>query len=149
MPLLPDALALGRERETVTEAAFSAARTSINQRLDTLVFTRPKEKDCARINKRRVKHRFDLLLFLERSDVPPDNNLGERDIRSVAATRADGGVNRTKSGAEAFAKLRCIARTCRKHGRNFIDYAPSLIGLDEKQQPLPFAVTATPALNTS
>ena len=147
MTLLQDAIALGSERGTLTEAAFSAARTLIHQRLDTLVFTRPKEKDCSRINKRLVKHRFDLLLFLERSDVPPDNNLGERDIRSVAATRADGGVNRTLSGAEAFAKLKSIARTCRKHGRNFIEYAQSLIGLDEKQQPLPFAVTATPALN--
>ncbi len=121
MTLLQDAIALGRERGTLTEAAFSAARTSINNRLDTLVFTRPKEKGCARINKRLVKHRFDLLLFLERSDVPPGNNLGERAIRSVAATRADDGVNRTKQGAEAFAKLKRIARTCRKHGCNFID----------------------------
>lgn len=147
--LLPDAIALGRERGALTDAAFSAARTSIHKRLDALVFSRPQEKDCARINRRLVKHRFDLRLFLERSDVPPDNNLGERDIRSVAATRADGGVNRTKSGAEAFAKRKSIARTCRKHGRNFLEYAQSLIGLDEKPPPLPFAVTATPALNTS
>ena len=106
-------------------------------------------RDCARINKRLVNHRFDVLLFLERSDVPPDNNLGERDIRSVAATRADGGVNRTKSGAEAFAKRKSIARTCRKHGRNFIEYAPSLIGLDEKHEPLPFTLQTELTLNSS
>lgn len=149
MTLLQDAIALGRDRATMTDAAFATARTSLDRRLDQLIYTRPTEPHSQRINKRLVKHRFDLLLFLDRSDVPPDNNLGERDIRSVAATRSDGGVNRTKSGAAAFTKLKSIARTCRKHGRNFIEYAQSLIGLDEKHQPLPFAITTEPALNTS
>ena len=68
---------------------------------------------------------------------------------SVAATRADGGVNRIKSGAEAVAKRKSIARTCRKHGRNFIEYAPSLIGLDEKHEPLPFTLKTELTLNSS
>ena len=58
---------------------------------------------------------------------------------------ADGGVNRTKSGATVFANLKSIVRTCQKHGRNFLNYGLTLIGLDEQSQPLPFpTLTAIP-----
>ena len=143
MTLLQDAMALGHTRSTLAASEFAAARQRIENRLDTLIFTRPTDKDCHRINQRLVKHRFDLLLFLEVANVPPDNNLGERDIRSVAAARADGGVNRTKAGATAFANLKSIVRTCQKHGRNFLSYGLTLIGLDEQSQPLPFPTLAT------
>lgn len=145
--LLQDALALGRTRSTQTTEEFATARQQIERRLDNLIYTRPTDPDCRRINNRLVRHRFDLLLFLEVNGVPPDNNLGERDIRSVAATRADGGVNRTKEGAQAFARLKSIVRTCQKHGRNFLNYGLGLIGLAEPDQPLPFA--PTPAANSS
>ena len=85
--------------------------------------------------------------------VPPDNNPGERDIRSVTAARADGGVNRTKAGATAFANLKSLVRTCQKHGRNFLSYGLSLVGLDEQFRPFPFptraAIPESPLANTS
>ena len=90
-----------------------------------------------------MRHRFKRLCFLEVAGVPPDNNLAERDIRSVAAARDDGGVNRTTAGATAFANLKSIVRTCQKHGRNFLSYGLTLIGLDEHSQPLPFPTRAT------
>lgn len=138
MTLLQDAIALGHTRGALAAPEFAAARQRIENRLDTLIFTRPTDKDCRRINQRLVRHRFELLCFLEVAGVPPDNNLGERDIRSVAAARSDGGVNRTKAGATAFANLKSIIRTCQKHGRKFLNYGLSLIGLDEQSQPLPF-----------
>lgn len=143
--LLKDALALDRTRPARTADEFATARQQIEHRLDNLIYTRPTDPDCRRINKRLVRHRFDLLLFLEVEDVPPDNNQGERDIRSVAATRADGGVNRTKEGAQAFARLKSVVRTCQKHGLNFLNYGLGLIGLAPPDQPLPFA----PAANSS
>lgn len=143
MTLLQDALALGHARGTLAASEFADARQRIENRLDTLIYTRPTDKDCRRINLRLVKHRFDLLCFLGVAGVPPDNNLGERDIRSVAAARADGGVNRTKAGATAFANLKSIVRTCQKHGRNFLGYGLTPIGIDEKFQPFPFPTLAT------
>ena len=143
MTRLQDALALGHARGTLAASEFADARQRIENRLDTLIYTRPTDKDCRRINLRLVKHRFDLLCFLGVAGVPPDNNLGERDIRSVAAARADGGVNRTKAGATAFANLKSIVRTCQKHGRNFLGYGLTPIGIDEKFQPFPFPTLAT------
>jgi transposase len=145
MTLLQDAIALGKTTDRTAESGFAAARQKLNTRLDALIFSRPKDKDCQRINKRLIKHRDELFCFLEVEGVPPDNNLGERDIRSVAAARADGGVNRTKADAKTFANLKTVVRTCQKHCLHFIDYALSLIGVDEKSQPFPFAAP----LNTS
>ena len=74
-------------------------------------------------------------MFLDEPGVPPDNNLAEREIRRVAATRADGGVNRTDWGAKAFAVAKSVVRTCQKSGQNFFRYA--LDALSATGQPLP------------
>jgi len=139
MTLLQDAISLGKNRQTMPEAKFVAARQKLSLRLDALIFSRPTNNDCQRINKRLIRHRDELFCFLEVDGVPADNNAAERDIRSVAAARADGGVNRTKAGAKAFANLKSVIRTCEKHGRQFIDYALSLIGVAQDIQPLPFS----------
>ena len=120
MTLLTDAIELGKTRNNLSPADYEAARQDIEGRLDTLIFSRPTQADCNRINRRLVRYRQDLLRFLEDAQVPPDNNLAERDIRSVAAARSDGGVNRSDAGANAFANLKSIIRTCQKNGRNFL-----------------------------
>ncbi len=135
MTLFQDAIALGQRRDELPPEAFAEERQTLEDRLDTLIYTKPAEADCRRICNRLAKHRFELLLFLEDPDVPPDNNAGERDIRSVAATRADGGVNRTDRGARVFATIKSVTRTCRKQGLKFFDYAlatwhATLAGLD-------------------
>ena len=139
MTLLQDAIALGKSRGTTEPAAYESARQQIEQRLDTLIYTRPTDKDCNRINKRLVKHRYDLLRFLTVEGLPADNNLGERDIRSVAAARSDGGVNRTDAGANAFAAIKSIVRTCQKQQLRILDYGLSLLGHSDQSKPLPLA----------
>lgn len=143
MTLLQDAIALGKNRPALSAKAFETARKHLEGRLDTLIFTAPRQADCRRINQRLVRHRFDLLRFLEVAEVPPDNNLGERDIRSVAAARSDGGVNRSASGAQAFANLKSIIRTCQKHSRNFLDYGLSVVNHLSDRDPLPLPCDTT------
>ena len=151
--LLPDAITRGKTRRTTIAADFATSRQSLERRLDTLIFTRPKDQDGQRINPRLVKQRSEWFGCWEIVGVPPDNNPGERDIRSVTAARADGGVNRTKAGATAFANLKSLVRTCQKHGRNFLSYGLSLVGLDEQFRPFPFptraAIPESPLANTS
>lgn len=144
MTLFQDAIALGKTRHTLDSLGFAQRRQYIEDRLDTLIFSRPKHPDCRRICKRLVKHRFELLLFLEKSEVPADNNLAERDIRSVAAARADGGVNRTDRGAKVFANIKTVIRTCQKQGLNFFDYARQVLQatLTSHPPPLPLAPTS-------
>ena len=53
--------------------------------------------------------------------VPQDNNMGERDIRSMAATRADGGMNRTQAKADAFANRHSLRAAKHRHGNQSHD----------------------------
>ena len=142
MTLLQDAIALGKQRDTLDTRAFDQRRQHMEDRLDTLIFSKPTHPDCRRICKRLVKHRFELLLFLDKSEVPADNNLAERDIRSVAAARADGGVNRSARGAKVFANIKSIIRTCQKQGLNFFDYSRQVMRatLASHPPPLPLAM---------
>ena len=143
MTLFQDALALAKQRDTLALTTFNQQRQQLEDRLDTLIFSKPQHADCQRICHRLVKHRFELLLFLEKPNVPADNNLAERDIRSVAAARADGGVNRSDRGAKVFANLKTIIRTCQKQGVNFFDYARNVMRatLASHPPPLPLATT--------
>jgi hypothetical protein len=139
--LFQEAIALGHARETLTADAYQAACRKIETRLDGLIFTRPRHPECRRINRRLVRYRGELLTFLEQSHVPADNNGMERDARSVAAIRSDGGVNRSESGATAFARIKSVIRTCQKNARNFFAYGLDLVRATLSGSPPPLPLT--------
>jgi len=128
MTLFQDAIRLGRERPACSGPQFQQRLRAIFDRFDELVLRRhPRQADCRRIQQRLYKYSGELFTFLEEPGTPADNNLAEGDIRSVAAARSDGGVNRSRWGATAFGRLKSVVRTCQKNGRNFFDYALSLV----------------------
>lgn len=138
--LLQDAIALGKRRDELKPAFFDNQHLDIKVRfVEMLLECESSHPDCQRIWKRLHRHADELLTFLEEPGIPADNNGGERDIRSVAAARADGGVNRTEWGARAFANLKSVVRTCQKNGVRFFDYMLRLVGavLDHDTLPMP------------
>jgi hypothetical protein len=137
---LQDAIALGQRRETLLASAFEKQRLEIKVRfIEILLECESSHPDCRRIWKRLHRHADELLTFLEVPGVPSDNNGGERDIRSVAAARGDGGTNRSEWGARAFANLKTVVRTCQKNGLGFFDYMLRLVkaSLGHEHLPLP------------
>jgi transposase len=139
--LFQDAIALAGRRGELPTEAFSEQAAEIKRRFHDRWWRDSIDPDCRRIYDRLRRHRDELLVFLDNPAVPPDNNAAERDIRSVAAARSDGGLSRTAWGAQAFGVAKSIIRTCRKNGRNFFDYAlaalpPLSLG---KTAPLPLA----------
>jgi transposase len=144
MDLLQDAIALGKRRDQLKPKAFAAARQSMYDRLDVLILEKnPTNAECVRIWQRLYKHCDELFTFLDHADVPSDNSACERDIRSVAAARADGGVNRTVWGATAFANIKSVVRTCQKQRRTFVDYGLSLVRATLAHRPLPLPLPDT------
>lgn len=138
--LFQEAIALGQKRAQLSQAAFAAARQELVDHLDYLILEpHSRHPDCLRIRRRIFRHCDEVLTFLYDPQVPPDNNGTETDIRSVAAARSDGGVNRSDWGAHAFANLKSIIRTCEKSGRNFFAYGMSLVRamLADTSLPLP------------
>lgn len=122
MELFQNAISLANRRGEMTPEEFELHAAAIKHRFDETWWRQSIDPDCQRIYKRLRRHKDELLTFLEKPAVPPDNNAAERDIRSVAATRADGGINRTDWGAKAFGIAKSIVRTCRKNGLNFFAY---------------------------
>lgn len=140
--LIQDAITLGKDRKQHTKAKFAEARQTIHDRFDDLLLnSRSNNTECKRIWKRLFKHCDELFTFLDDPRVPADNNGCERDIRSLAAARNDGGVHRTEWSAAAFARIKTVIVTSLKNGLRFIHYGLDTVRAKLKGDPLPLPVT--------
>src|SRR5207253_8447183 len=143
--LFQDALQLGKDREKLGPEAFDQAYCRLIDRFDDLMWTtQTRHPDCVRIWKRLYKHCDELFTFLDDPQVPADNNGTERDIRSLAAARNDGGTHRTDWSAAAFARLKSIIVTGMKNGVRFVEYGIEVVRAKLRGERLPLPLSATP-----
>jgi transposase len=141
--LFQDAIQLGKDREGLGKAAFDEAYRRLIDRFDELMLgTRSQHPDCVRIWKRLYKHCDELFTFLDDPAVPADNNGSERDIRSLAAARNDGGTHRADWSAAAFARLKSIIVTGMKNHVRFIHYGIEVVRAKLRGERLPLPLAA-------
>ena len=126
--LLQAALALKREKASLSCALFSQRAQDLEDRLDTLIATsrRFSDPDNARFARRLRKHRPHLLRFLYVDDLEPTNNLAERMLRPAVITRKTNGCNRTQQGATAHSILSSVLVTCHQQSIPVLDYLVQL-----------------------
>lgn len=140
--LFQDAIQLGKERDQLSAADFAQAKHKIHERFgDLLLGCQSKHPECQRIWKRLFKYDDELFTFLDDPRVPADNNGCERDIRSLAAARNDGGVHRAEWSAAAFARIKSVIVTGYKNGFRFIQYGLEVVHAKLRGQPLPLPIT--------
>ena len=89
------------------------------------------------------KHADELFTFLKDARVPADNNGAERDIRSLAAARNDGGTHRATWSAAAFARLKSVIATGMKNGLRFAQYGIDVVRAKLQAETLPLPVLDT------
>ena len=143
--LFRDAMELGKDREKLGETGFDDAYTRIIDRFDELMLgTQTRHPDCLRIWKRLYKHCDELFTFLDDPQVPADNNGTERDIRSLAAARNDGGTHRTDWSAAAFARIKSVIVTGMKNGVRFIEYGTEVVRAKLRGERFPLPLAAAP-----
>jgi hypothetical protein len=143
--LFRDAIQLGKDREKLSRAAFDEAHHQIRDRFDDLLLTsRTRHPECLRIWRRLFKYGDELFTFLNDARVPADNNGTERDIRSLAAARHDGGTHRAAWSAAAFARIKSVIVTGMKNGVRFARYGIEVVRakLQGERLPLPLANTS-------
>ena len=85
-----------------------------------------------------------MFTFLDDPEVPADNNDAERDIRSLAAARNDGGTHRADWSAAAFARLKSVRVTGMKNQVRFIVYRIEVVHTHLRGERLPLTLAATP-----
>jgi len=71
---------------------------------------------------RLYKNKSELLLVLERPDIPLHNNLSENDIREYVKRRKISGSSRSAPGRRCRDTFASLKKTCRKHGISFWNY---------------------------
>jgi transposase len=139
--LFQDAIELSKRRQEMPADEFKLAHQEIHDRFDKIVLgTHTRNPECLRIWRRLWKHCDELFTFLADPRVPADNNGSERDIRSLAAARNDGGTHRAEWSAAAFARIKSVIATGMKHGVRFMDYGISAVHAALKGQMLPLPI---------
>jgi hypothetical protein len=86
--------------------------------------------------RRILKNKPELLLVLERPDVPLHNNLSEQDIREYVKRRKVSGSTRSDSGKACRDTFTSLKKTCRKLGISFWQYLQDRIEYKNKVPPL-------------
>ena len=76
--------------------------------------------------------------------MPADNNGTERDIRSLAAARSDGGTHRADGSAAAFARLKGAIVTRIKNRVRFIRFGIEVVRAQLRGERLPLPLAAAP-----
>jgi len=100
--------------------------TTDKKRLQTMfdvIFTQ--KTACATLNAalgRILNNKFELLLVLERPDIPLHNNGSERDIREYVKKRKISGSTRSDNGRKCRDTFTSLKKTCRKLGVSFWQY---------------------------
>ena len=77
--------------------------------------------DAEKLLNRLAKRQDSVLLFVENSNVPFDNNLAERDLRMAKVKQKVSGTFRSKTGAQNFAMTRSFLGTLKKQKRNLFE----------------------------
>jgi len=100
-----------RKRADFTPAKYNSRIVRINVRLWDMARGRYDDADATRLAKRLLTYCDQLFTFLDRPEVPYDNNLAERMIRPAVILRKTCQGNRSEHGAAVQAVLMSVYRT--------------------------------------
>jgi hypothetical protein len=97
-------------------------KITIIKRFDDLCTTKTEYYSLNQVLKRLYNNKDELLLVLERPDIPLHNNLSERDIREYVKRRKISGSTRSDEGRRCRDTFASLKKTALKMGISFWDY---------------------------
>jgi transposase len=125
--LFRKAIHLGNRREQMTERGYQRQVTMIKKKLDQLLKRRFSGLGTNLLDRYRTR-RDSLFIFLERADVPADNNACERALRPSVIHRKVMGSFRSDWGAQTYAALATVLNTAKRNGENAFQKLVQLMG---------------------
>ncbi|MDF3888307.1 transposase [Cupriavidus basilensis] len=109
---------------------------------------RPVMRRCDRLLRRIHKYKSNLLLVLERAEIPLHSNGSERDICDHVKKQKISGGMRSELGRRCRDTLSSLKKTCRKLGISFWDYLADRISHTNCIPLLPHILEQRIALST-
>jgi hypothetical protein len=112
-------------------------KRELARRFDTVFIQKTRYATLDRLLRRIHMNKSELLLVLERPEVPLHTNGSERDIRDQVKKRKISGGTRSKLGRQCRDTFSSLKTTCRKLGISFWDYLSDRISCTDKIPLLP------------
>jgi hypothetical protein len=104
------------------KAQSEELKEEIGKRFDKLCATRTCYELLNGVLKRMKRNKAELLLVLDRPEIPLHNNLSENDIREYVKKRKISGSTRSEEGRKCRDTFTSLKKTCKKLGIRFWDY---------------------------
>lgn len=118
------------------------AKQPLEDRVDALCTTKTCFTSLNLALKRMHRNKAELLLVLERPDLPLHNNLSEGDIREYVKRRKISGGTRSEDGRRGRDTFASLKKTCRKLGISFWNYLNDRIRGERRIPALPALIEA-------
>ena len=122
------AIHLHHQRNQFSPDQFAAQVARVERHCDRLLQRSLAPPDAKRLQRRYLKHRQKLFVFLYRTDVAPTHNVAERALRPSVVHRKVIGCFRSEWGAQAYAALASVIDTAELSGIRAFDAIQSLFG---------------------
>lgn len=137
-----DVWQLYRELQRYQAKPTAKAKRKLQQRFDSLCQTKTCFASLQLALERMHRNKTELLMVLERPELPLHNNLSEQDIREYVKRRKISGGTRSEQGRSCRDTFASLKKTCRKLGVSFWDYLNDRMIGAGRIQPLPALIEA-------
>jgi Transposase IS66 family len=133
------------ELKRYRQAPSEAAKAKLEARFDEIFTTRTQYETLNQLLKRLHRHKAELLLVLERPDVPLHTNDAERDLRDRVKKRHISAGTRSDLGRRSWDTFASLKKTCRKLGVSFWAFIIDRVSGANTLPPLPALIQARAA----
>jgi len=128
---------LYRDIKSYQEKPTPEVKLALGRRFDDLCKRQTRFASLNLALKRMLRNKAELLLALERIDLPLHNNLSEGDIREYVKRRKISGGTRSEDGRRGRDTFASLKKTCRKLKISFWDFLTDRIGCTGRIPALP------------
>jgi hypothetical protein len=133
---------LYRDLKSYQAQPTADAKQTLSDRFDALCATQTCFTSLNQALARMHRNKSELLLVLERPDLPLHNNLSENDIREYVKRRKISGSTRSEAGRRCRDTFASLKKTCRKLRVSFWDYLADRVHGENRIPRLPDLIEA-------
>jgi len=112
-------------------------KAELDRRFDEIFTTKTRFETLNQVLKRLHRNKAELLLVLERPEVPLHTHDSERDIRDYVKKRKVSGGTRSDLGRRCRDTFASLKKTCRKLGVSFWEFLLDRVSATNRIPPLP------------